>query len=79
MKEFYRLSLRCELSMTEEQLTVKYVNGLRYTIQERIALHSVFSVDEAHNKAMKIERQSRTPPSRHQLSIEEPAEVTEFS
>jgi len=42
--------------MTEEQQTAKYVNGLRYTIQERATFHDVFSVDEAHTKAMKIER-----------------------
>ena len=58
----------------ETQQTMKYVNGLRYTIQERVALNDVFSVDEAHNKAMKVEKlQSRAPPHRRQLSIEEPA------
>ena len=61
--------------MTEEQQTVKYVNGLRYTIQECVALHDMFSVNEAHNKAMKIERlQSKALLFRRQLSIEEPAE-----
>jgi len=61
--------------MTEEQQTAKYINGLRYTIQERVAFHDVFSIDKAHNKAMKIERlQSRAPPSRRQLSIEDPIE-----
>jgi len=56
MEEFYRLSLWYELSMTEEHQTMKYVNGLRYTIQELVALHDVFFVDETHNKVMKIER-----------------------
>ena len=48
--------------MTEEQQIMKYVNGLRYTIQDRVTLHNVFSVDKAHNKAMKIEvtKQSST-------------------
>ena len=41
MEEFYRLSSLCELSITGEQQTMKYINGLRYTIQERIALHDV--------------------------------------
>jgi len=49
--------------MTNEQQTAKYISGLKYPIQERIILHDVFSVDEAHNKAMKIERlRSRTLP-----------------
>jgi len=37
-----------------------------------VVLHDVFSVDEVYNKAMKIERlQSKAPPSRSPLSIEE--------
>ena len=55
-EEFYRLSLRCDLSMTEEQQTAKYINGLKYSIQERVALQDVFSIDKAENKVMKIER-----------------------
>ena len=75
MEEFYRLTSWCELLMMEEQQTAKYINRLRYTIQEHVALHDMFSLDEAHNKAIKIERlQSRAPLFRHQLSIEEPAE-----
>jgi len=57
-EKFYRLSSRCDLSLTEEQHTSKFING-----QERVALQDVFSVDEAQNKVMKIERlQSRVLP-----------------
>jgi len=50
----------CKLSMTEEQ-AAKYINSLKYFIQERVILHDVFSVDENHNKALKIESlQSKT-------------------
>ena len=42
--------------MTKEQQATKYINGLKYPIQEHVILHDVFSIDEAHNKAMKIER-----------------------
>jgi len=48
--------------MTEKQQTAKYISRLRYTIQEHVAIHDVLSVNEAHNKAMKIEvtKQSST-------------------
>ena len=46
--------------MTEEQQTMKYINGLRYTIQEHVALHEVFSVDEAHNEDREAIKQSST-------------------
>jgi len=42
--------------MTNERHTAKYISGLKYPIQERVILHDAFSVDEAHNKATKIER-----------------------
>ena len=42
--------------MTEEQQSTKYISGLKYSIQECVILHDVFSVDEAHNKALKIKR-----------------------
>jgi len=49
--------------MTEEQQAAKYISGLKYPIQEHMILHDVFSVDEAHNKTMKIEMlQNRASP-----------------
>jgi len=55
-EEFYHLASRCDLSLTEEQLTAKYIHELKYTIQERMALQDLYSIDEAQNKAMKVER-----------------------
>jgi len=54
--EFYQLSLRCDLSMMEEQQATKYISGLKYHIQECVILHDMFSVGETHNKALKIEK-----------------------
>ena len=72
MEEFYRLASRCDLSLTEKQQTAKYIYELNYPIQERVAITDVFSVDEAQNKVMKIERlRSKAPPPRLPLSIEE--------
>jgi len=63
---------RCDLSLTEEQQNAQYIHRLNYPIQERVAIQDVFSVNEAQNKVMKIGRlQSRAPPSRCPLSIEE--------
>ena len=63
MAEFYRLPSQCDLSLTEKQQTSKYINGLKYSIQERMAFQDMFSVNEAQNKVMRIERlQSRALP-----------------
>ena len=72
-KEFYCFSSRCELFMTDEQQTAKYISGLKYPIQERVILHDVFSIDVFHNKTMKIERlHSRALPFRHPMLLEKP-------
>ena len=72
-EEFYRLSLRCDLSMTEEKQAMKYISGLKYSIQESDP-SDVFSIDEAHNKALKIERiQSRSLPFRCSTPIKKSA------
>ena len=58
--------------MTEEQQAAKYTSDLKYPIQECVILLNVFSVDEAHNKAIEIERlQSTSPSFRHPALIEE--------
>ena len=60
--------------MIEEQQMAKYISGLKYSIQEHVILHDVFSVDEAQNKALKIERlQSRAPPFKHLMPNEKPS------
>ena len=72
-EEFYRLALRGDLAMMEQQ-AAKYINGLKYPIQEYVILHNVLSVDETHNKASKIEiLQGRAPPFRRPAPIEESA------
>jgi len=43
------------MSITEEKAT-KYISSLKYPIQKCVILHNVFSVDEAYNKTMKIEK-----------------------
>ena len=62
-EEFYCILSQCDLSLIEEQETSRYTNGLKYFIQECVAIQDVFSANEAHNKAIKIERlQSRALP-----------------
>lgn len=42
--------------MTEEQLVAKYISGLTYSIQERVILRNMFSLDESHKLTLKTER-----------------------
>ena len=56
----------------KDQQATKYISGLKYFIQKRVILHNEFSVDETHNKILKIERlQSITPLFKSLTPIEE--------
>ncbi|XP_041004080.1 uncharacterized protein LOC121249434 [Juglans microcarpa x Juglans regia] len=65
-KEFYRLNARNNLSETEGQQIARYTGGLRMAIQDKVALHTAWSLSEAVNLAMKIEMQLARPPLRIQ-------------
>ena len=50
------------------------MSGPKYPIQERVIFQGMFSIDEVHNKALKIDMlQSIAPPFRHSMRIEKPA------
>ncbi|XP_039122362.1 uncharacterized protein LOC120258941 [Dioscorea cayenensis subsp. rotundata] len=68
-EEFHRLSARNNLSETEAQQTARFMSGLRTTIRDRVELAPVYGVDEAINRAMKVEAQlnraTRGQPTEH--------------
>ncbi|GKB51271.1 retrotransposon protein, putative, ty3-gypsy subclass [Tanacetum coccineum] len=54
--EFLRLQARCNLREMDEQSAARYISGLNSSIQERLSLTPIWSVDQAQNMAMKAER-----------------------
>jgi len=54
-EEFYHLSSRCDLSLIEEHQTSKYINRLKYSIQERMALQDVFVGPKAHHSSFDVD------------------------
>lgn len=61
-KEFYQLIAQNDLSETEEQLVVRYVGGLRQTIQDVLSLYSLWTVSEAYQCAHEVEQQQNSSP-----------------
>ena len=53
--EFYQLSIRVDHKETDEQLTARYVNCLKFTIQNELSMHRVHNVEEAYQLALKAE------------------------
>ena len=54
-EEFLKLQIRTDLQEDDEHATVKYVNALRFQLQDELALIKVSSVDEAYQLALKAE------------------------
>ncbi|KAG8382026.1 hypothetical protein BUALT_Bualt05G0033600 [Buddleja alternifolia] len=55
--EFLRLNARNDLSETDNQQVARFIGGLCMNIQDQMALHNVWTLDEAVNLARKIENQ----------------------
>ncbi|KAE8655824.1 putative CCCH-type zinc finger family protein [Hibiscus syriacus] len=56
-EEFYQLVARNDLSETEEQMVERYLGGLRQPLQDVLSLHSLWSVSEAYQRALAVEKQ----------------------
>jgi hypothetical protein len=54
-EEFFRLSLRAGLKEPEFQRVARYVNGLKYLIQDEMSTHYFRTVDEAYQVSLKVE------------------------
>ncbi|XP_034888842.1 uncharacterized protein [Populus alba] len=57
LEEFHRLSSRNNLLETEAQQVARFVGGLRWTIQDRVAMQTVYTLTEAVALAIKVETQ----------------------
>src|SRR5574338_70000 len=57
--EFYQLIARNDIMETEEQLTSRFIGGLRMQIQDIVNMFDPRSVAEAHQKALAWEKQGR--------------------
>ncbi|KAJ0975499.1 hypothetical protein J5N97_017464 [Dioscorea zingiberensis] len=68
-EDFYQLIARNDLSETEEQLVARYLGGLRQPLQDVLSLHSLWTVSEAYQRALTVEKQqNRRPPIRSDQS-----------
>ena len=53
-KKFYQLSIRVDHQETNEQLVARYVNCLKFSIQDELNMHRVRNVEEVYQLALKV-------------------------
>ena len=53
--EFYQLSIHVDNQETYEKLVARYVNCLKFSIQDELSMHRVHSMEEAYQLALKAE------------------------
>jgi len=54
-KEFYRLSIREGHAEDDMEKVARYINGLRYDIQDEISLLSLKTIEDAYQVGLKAE------------------------
>ena len=55
IEEFYRLKIRASHHESDDEKVARYMNGLRYEIQDEISMVTIRNVEEAYQVALKVE------------------------
>ena len=57
-KEFYKLSIRAGHAKDDMEKVARYINGLRYDIQDEISLLSLKTIEDSYQAALKAEEKT---------------------
>jgi hypothetical protein len=55
IEDFYRLNIRDGQRERDEEKVSRYINGLRYNIQDEINMATVKTIEDAYQIALKVE------------------------
>ncbi|KAF3640134.1 Phosphopantetheine adenylyltransferase [Capsicum annuum] len=78
-EEFLRLQVRCNLSENEDQQVAGYINCLNDSIQERLGIQQIWSIDQDQTLALKAERYIKTKKSYKAASYSCPESISKSS
>jgi hypothetical protein len=54
-EEFYKLNIRAGHQESDDEKVVRYMNGLRYDIQDEMSMMIIHTVEDAYQMALKVE------------------------
>jgi uncharacterized protein YjbK len=52
-EEFYRMNIRAGHRESDDEKVVRYMNGLRYDIQDEMSMMTIRTVEDAYQMALK--------------------------
>ena len=55
--KFYQLIARIDLMESEKQLVARFISGLKVLIQDLLVLHICYTLSQAYNRALMVEKQ----------------------
>ena len=55
MNEFYQIPIHVDHEETYEHLVARYVNYLKFSIQDELSMHRVCNMEETYQLALKAE------------------------
>ena len=54
-EEFYRLNIRAGHRESDDEKVVRYLNGIRYDIQDELSMVTIRTVEDDYQMALKVE------------------------
>jgi hypothetical protein len=79
-EDFYRLNIRNGQRERDEEKVARYINGLRYKIQDELSMMSVRTVEDAYQFSLKAEEKlARKKKQRGRGKISVPTKNKEFN
>jgi uncharacterized protein YjbK len=55
IEEFYKLNIRAGHRESDDEKVSKYMNGLRYDIQDEMSMVTIRTVEDSYHMALKVE------------------------
>ncbi|KAF3624941.1 hypothetical protein FXO38_26051 [Capsicum annuum] len=75
-EKFLRLQVRCNIYENEDQQVARYINGLNDSVQERLGIQQIWSIDQAQTLVLKAERYIKTKKSYKAASYSRPESIS---
>jgi uncharacterized protein YjbK len=54
-KEFYKLNIRAGHQESDDEKVSRYINGLRYHIQDEMSMVTIRTVEDSYHMALNVE------------------------